>query len=468
MAKIYLFAIGGTGSRVLKALTLLFASGCKLPNGFDTVVPIILDPDLQNGDMNRTCDIIGYYRNIRKSMEVPNDFFSQKIEALKAENGVNEKILFSINTQEQDFSSFIDYNLQTKEDKHFLNLLFSQNNLDSDLSVGFKGNPNMGAVVLNRFIESDDFANFINAFQSNDAIFIVSSIFGGTGAAGFPLVLKTLRSDLHGKPEIKNAKIGAISLQPYFNVEINAESAIDSSTFNEKAKVALEYYKRTIHQTNLLECLYLIGYDSPTPIPNSDGAATQKNKANFIEMAAALSLFDFCKSIDRVDRHIESEIREFGVEDDTLPYSFTSLNRIDYDVVAENMAKFKLMSNYLNSDNKKTSWRKYFEENFFHETDYSNLRKVFENYEEWLQEMSLSHPEFKPFQEVEESKAMNFIVGKSCKSSFLGFGGTTNYQELDTQLNEFIKKSEEKALFPKFVKMFDGATESTLQKKKLI
>ncbi len=44
MAKLYVFGIGGTGSRTLRALTMLLASGveCK----FDTIVPVIIDPDL--------------------------------------------------------------------------------------------------------------------------------------------------------------------------------------------------------------------------------------------------------------------------------------------------------------------------------------------------------------------------------------------------------------------------------------
>lgn len=31
MSKLYVFAIGGTGSRVLKALTMLMATGVKVP-----------------------------------------------------------------------------------------------------------------------------------------------------------------------------------------------------------------------------------------------------------------------------------------------------------------------------------------------------------------------------------------------------------------------------------------------------
>ena len=43
MSKLYVFGIGGTGSRVLKALTMLLSSGVEC--AADTIVPIIIDPD---------------------------------------------------------------------------------------------------------------------------------------------------------------------------------------------------------------------------------------------------------------------------------------------------------------------------------------------------------------------------------------------------------------------------------------
>jgi len=80
--KLYIFAIGGTGTRVLKALTMLFASGVKTDNGFDTVIPIIIDPDTGNGDLNRTKDILRLYQEIRNQVELPDDFYAQEIRTI--------------------------------------------------------------------------------------------------------------------------------------------------------------------------------------------------------------------------------------------------------------------------------------------------------------------------------------------------------------------------------------------------
>lgn len=467
MATLYLFAIGGTGSRVLKSLTMLFAAGCKLPNNFDTVVPIVLDPDLQNGDMNRTKDLVEYYQNVQNNIQTPDNFFKQKIESLSYKNGdgLNEKILYSINTQEQQFGDFINYHSQTKENKYFLDLLFSQENRNADLSVGFKGNPNMGSVVLNKFILSDDFKNFENVFGPNDAIFIVSSIFGGTGAAGFPLVLKRLRSS--NNSDVRNAMIGALSLQPYFNVLLNEKSAIDSSTFNEKAKAALGYYKRTITEnSNILDSFYIIGYDNPKSIPNSDGADMQKNDANFIELACARSIFDFCEDTAK-GKPSKCKVKEFGVEDDSLPFTFSSLSKKDYDLLVGPMSKFKLMSNYLQDSTKEPAWKKSFDDNFFNGKEMQDLERIFELYDEWNDEMGKSEPQFIPFIETTSGKEMNFINGKVIKSSFF-MGPSTSYKELDKQLNDCIDKHQDSDNLSKFIKMFDHATFVTLNKIKLI
>ena len=62
------------------------------------------------------------------------------------------------------------------------------------MDIGFVGNPNIGSVVLNQFKDSDEFKGFSNIFGEGDRIFIISSIFGGTGAAGFPTILKNIRN----------------------------------------------------------------------------------------------------------------------------------------------------------------------------------------------------------------------------------------------------------------------------------
>src|SRR5262245_53733271 len=82
MAKLFVFAIGGTGSRVVKALTMLLASGVKMDNT-DVIIPIVIDPDSANGDLTRTVEILKLYKEIReKSFSSDSNFFKTKIASL--------------------------------------------------------------------------------------------------------------------------------------------------------------------------------------------------------------------------------------------------------------------------------------------------------------------------------------------------------------------------------------------------
>ena len=88
MSKLYIFAIGGSGSRVLRSLTMLMASGVGTSN---EVVPIIIDPDTPNGDRVRTEELLRLYESIRAELSfndsIKNRFFSTELASIN-KNGV--------------------------------------------------------------------------------------------------------------------------------------------------------------------------------------------------------------------------------------------------------------------------------------------------------------------------------------------------------------------------------------------
>ena len=65
MKKLFLFAIGGTGERVLRSTTMLLAAGVPAFNGYD-IYPIIIDYDAANKDKDRTKDILKQYQKINR------------------------------------------------------------------------------------------------------------------------------------------------------------------------------------------------------------------------------------------------------------------------------------------------------------------------------------------------------------------------------------------------------------------
>ncbi|MBG6062689.1 hypothetical protein IWX83_002489 [Flavobacterium sp. CG_9.1] len=243
MAKLYVFGIGGTGSRVIKSLAMLLASGVDI-NKYE-VVPIIIDPDEANGDVSRTIDILKNYQQIHLKLSFTdadkNQFFKTKISNITQ----NFRLVLS-DIKNEKFKDYIQYSGLDENNKALINLLFSEDNLNADMEVGFKGNPNIGSVVLNQFKQSEDFKNFASTFSQEDRIFIISSIFGGTGAAGFPLLVKNIRNADHNLSTwkyLQDAPIGAVTMLPYFGVAPDDESKIDKSTFISKTKAALSYYE---------------------------------------------------------------------------------------------------------------------------------------------------------------------------------------------------------------------------------
>ena len=191
MSKLYIFGIGGTGSRVLRSLTMMMAAGVKI--GADEIIPIIIDPDAANADLTRAVTLMNNYRNVRKYLNFPkeskNTFFRKELGQISA------NYTLRINdTDDKTFQSFIELPSMNRANQAMCRMLFSEKNLSSHMDVGFKGNPNIGSVVLNQIVNSEDFKAFANSYEQGDKIFIISSIFGGTGASGFPLLLKTLRT----------------------------------------------------------------------------------------------------------------------------------------------------------------------------------------------------------------------------------------------------------------------------------
>lgn len=80
MAKLYIFGIGGTGSRVLRSLTFLLGAGVKLPS-YSEVVPIVVDADSTSGDKTETVQLMENYQRLYQftdhtSAADPDGFFA--------------------------------------------------------------------------------------------------------------------------------------------------------------------------------------------------------------------------------------------------------------------------------------------------------------------------------------------------------------------------------------------------------
>lgn len=414
MNKLYIFAIGGTGSRVLKSLVMLLAAGAKLKN-HNQIVPIIIDPDSGNGDLNKTKGILNKYQHIRSKISDPENFFFQDITTTNNLTSTKPRFQdkdfeFKLERVHQEkFKDYIHYTTMGETDKDIVNLLFSKENLEANLNIGFKGNPNMGSIVLNQFTESEAFKRFGQSFNQGDSIFIINSIFGGTGAAGYPLLLKLLRSgnaQIPNRLAIQDAVMGAITYLPYFKLK---DGKIKSKSFLGKAKAALDYYNRTIINNRQINAQYFVGdQENNTTYDNHVGSQQQMNDSHFLELAGALSIFDFDRNRHGISND-ENHVYEFGVEDFVHSLDTKDLNEADRNLIFEPLNQFSLFANYCQSGWQraigKSRWtinnfwtkKKGITTNYFESPEFENeVQKFTKLYLEWLRELGGNKPGFIP------------------------------------------------------------------------
>lgn len=462
MAKLYIFGIGGTGSRVLRSFTMMMAAGVNL--GVDEVVPIVIDPDASNADLTRTISLMNTYRTVHASLNFidqnSSTFFRKELS-----QKVSNYTLHIRDTDDKEFQQFIDLSSMDKATQAMMRMLFSEKNLNASMEVGFKGNPNMGSIVLNQLVSSPDFTDFANDFEQGDKIFIISSIFGGTGASGFPLLLKTLRTGttFPNHDLINNAEIGGISILPYFKLETDTASEIDSSTFISKTKSALAYYENNISKNRDINALYFLADDMTNTYENHEGGTAQQNDAHLIEFLAATAIVDFS-----LKEHPGTTNKELGLRDLMGAVTFDSFHEAQKRLLFTPLTSFTMMANCLNykwsyySSNAFNANNKHFG-GLYDSTFMSALKSITAQYLAWLGEMKENKRSLDLFNLNTGDLPFDLVTGRQPKRgwSFFKF----NYDLITDRLNTAVAKCQSKEPYDKFLEMYFLAMEKLCVEK---
>lgn len=496
MARLFIFAIGGTGSRVLKSLTMLLAAGvCPNSENLFEIVPIIIDPHKSNEDLKRTERLLGNYQSISSQVVIESGFFKTKITTLdklgSTQNRLSGSFTFNLlQASQTKFKDYIDYNQLNVPNNALANILFSGSSinkrgetvdlLDVEMDIGFVGNPNIGSVVLNQFKDSNEFKEFASNFNSEDRVFIISSIFGGTGAAGFPTILKNIRDamnnlNIDGKGFLQNAKIGALSVLPYFNIEKEKDSPIQKSDFIGKTKAALYYYKDNVTGNNSVNSLYYIADEySGKAYKNDPGDGGQKNDAHFVELASALAIIDFLETPDldlecENGKAIKPIYKEFGIRNDSQEIKFSDFEDFTERKISLRLSQFSLFRKYLLEHLKdaieKEAWsndepeinKKFIDDTFYR----TNLSEFLNSYGEWLNEMSNNKRSFAPFN---LNAALDSIIKDKSITTGL-FKSKVDYKMFNNILSKKSKGKNFSTSNQKLISLFFGATEEILTTK---
>ena len=443
MSKLYVFAIGGSGARVLRSLTMLLASGVNANN---EIIPVIIDPDNSNGDRIRTEELMRLYSVIRSGLSfnetIKSKFFSTEI------SSINNNGFFTIpieGTSGIAFENWLNLNTMPVENQAMVRMLFSNANLSSMMDVGFKGNPNIGSVVLNKLThQRGDFNTFETGFTKGDKIFIISSIFGGTGASGFPLLLKYFRTSVN--KALAQAPIGAVSLLPYFNLKVNPKSSIKADSFISKTKAALNYYEKNVTGNNTLDDMYYLGDELSKSYDNCDGGDEQQNDAHIIELLAALSVLDFdTKQVNIETKARPTNFHEYGLaSDQPKEIIFSDLGDKTKRRLRLPLTQMTFMNAFLDyrssDDRSQQRWEidrnSILGESFFSGNFYGNYEIFKVAFCKWLKELGDNKISFMPFKSSEDLKgdALELVHGIKPDYSFWRDKRKKGFELMDIKL----------------------------------
>ena len=301
----YAIGIGGTGSKCLESLIHLAAAG-MMPEKKEELYVLFVDPDKANGCLERAVTTLECYKIFSNNPQLAQRHLLQT----KIDSVANP--IFSPfddgNDDKPRLEKFFDYaGLKLADDgaADLFEVLYSENERTTQLHEGFRGHPSIGAAVMAQTVLGDDepWKTFRGKVAKDPApkIFLAGSIFGGTGASGFPTIAKLIKSGLQAKPI--NVQIGGALILPYFTFIDDGDTVLKAKAehFLMNTQAALEYYQRW-NKDLVYNAIYLIGDDSQVQLQNfSLGGKAQQNAQHFIELYAALAAIHFFGNDGAVD-----------------------------------------------------------------------------------------------------------------------------------------------------------------------
>ena len=292
----YAIGIGGTGAKCLESLIHLAAAG-MMP-GNDDLYILFVDPDKANGSLERAKTTFEHYKAFNE-----NDQLAQQHILQTNIDSAKPYIFSPFDNQDDDkrkLSSVFKYpslKLGNPNAADLFEVLYSKRERETGLNEGFRGHPSIGASIMAQTVlgAGEPWKTFRAkvAIDPNAKIFLIGSIFGGTGASGFPTIAKLIKNEFEGKSV--TPVIGGALVLPYFSFIDDGDQKLKAKAehFLMNTQAALKYYHRW-NKDLVYNSIYLLGDDSPIEEKNfSLGGKSQENSQTYIELYAALAAIHF-------------------------------------------------------------------------------------------------------------------------------------------------------------------------------
>lgn len=325
MAKQYfVMGIGGTGMRCIESLIHLCAMGMF----DDTEIHLLaLDTDKNNGNFSRLKEVKEAYVNA-KNLDKANrtalsdTFFSADIKYYEFSPNYEQKSTFS------EVFNYGNTKYNNPEEADLADLVLTSDVESFNLRHGYRAQTHLGSMMMyHSIIEAarsrtdNELKHFLQVLiaatngGSDPKVFILGSVFGGTGASSIPIIPQAISEAAsimsNGAANILGrAYFASTLLTAYFSFkapsanELAAQKVIATSDkFALNSQVAMMFYDDDTTVKNTYQRFYMMGTDGQGWDPmvrekdkiteTITGGGGQKNDSHYIELLAACAALDF-------------------------------------------------------------------------------------------------------------------------------------------------------------------------------
>ena len=324
--KYFCYCIGGTGARVAEVAAHLCAM--KMIKKVDDLEPIefiIVDKDDSCGGTTQakeTITNISTLSGLKKTQKLDNEetigFCNHKlnIASWNFSNALS-------NICNGNNPALVDVLGNNADDEIVMRAFYNKEARETDTEKGFYGKPSLGTSIFEYMLSEADQNNqdnqddqdnilkpveeFLGRSTNNRAkVFIIGSIFGGTGAAVFSNLAAYMRK--HFEKRNKDILVSGVLLLPYFSFgtrdgDGDGTPLINSGDFGTKSYLALSQYAQNKHlmrravkdkDNGSFDSLYICGQDPLHVVGEyANGGRGQKNHFDLVDLIAADAMVDF-------------------------------------------------------------------------------------------------------------------------------------------------------------------------------
>jgi len=301
---LYVFAIGGTGTRVAEALVHLAAVGMFRNGDEITIIPV--EADKASGNLTRLEDVADFYKRVYESLDKKRRELLQNNVAKGAELIENREI-FKPKIERTDPITLADNNTPNMDAVfagELYEALYSKAHRTFSLQQGYRGRPSLGApMVIHGIYGGEIFGKVVDKIKAdigadrNIHIVAVGSLMGGTGASVLPLIPYIIRREIEGRSGAGRVAFHAIFLLSYFgwnekDCDGGHEVKAGYETFDQKTPFVVDYYTNYLSDdVYKYDTQHFIGYGYKFIFDNcAIGGENQKNPLTIVDLVAALSV----------------------------------------------------------------------------------------------------------------------------------------------------------------------------------